>query len=70
MSAKEIYTIEKVCPPPFGSCDKQAFTKEKVKKYIIENIDWLLMLDSSDWGKNNGYFIVEKMKLHGGNNEK
>lgn len=61
--SKAIYTIEKIMPLPFGSCGKKAFTKEEVKKYIIENIDWLLSLDCADWGKQNGCFIVEKIEL-------
>lgn len=59
----KIYIIEKILQPPFGSCGKQAFTKEEIKKYIIENIDWLLNLD------NNDYFIVEKVKFYGSDSE-
>lgn len=59
MNGKEIYIIEKIINPPFGSTGKKAFTKEEIKKYIMKNIDWLLML------QNNEYFIVEKVKLYG-----
>ena len=63
---KEVYVIEKVMPLPFGSCGKKAFkSKEEAKKYIIEHLDWLLSLDYADWGKNNGYFVVEKIQLLG-----
>lgn len=63
MDNRKIYVIEKIFRPPFGSSGKEAFTKEEIKKYIIENIDWLLMLDS------NEYFIVEKIKLYGSDKE-